>query len=67
MRYLKPIRVEMYAYLKEIIEEWCNEPGLYLCMESDEVWQESIGWSPKSSEGLASYLDKRALNLSRAN
>ncbi|MFC1533657.1 radical SAM protein [Thermodesulfobacteriota bacterium] len=58
-RYFKPIRIEIYSFMKEQIEKWRNDSGLYLCMESDEVWYKSLGWSPGNSKGLSSYLDKR--------
>jgi spore photoproduct lyase len=59
MRYFKPIRIEMYGFLAERLKEWHEDLGLYLCMESDEVWEESLGWSPKNSQGLSRYLDLR--------
>lgn len=59
MRYFKPIRIEVYAFMREQIEKWRNNSGLYLCMESSEVWTESLGWSPKRSRGLSNYLDRR--------
>jgi hypothetical protein len=30
-------------------------------MESDEVWNKALDWSPGDSEGLSRYLDDRAL------
>ncbi len=59
MRYFKPLRVEIYSFLGEEIEKWTGKTGLYLCMESDEVWKESLGWSPKESKGLSTFLDNR--------
>jgi len=58
-RYFKPIRMEMYAWTMEIIEGWSSDLGLYLCMESDEVWKKSMRWSPGDSDGLSRYLDNR--------
>jgi spore photoproduct lyase len=58
-RYFKPIRVEMYAKLSERLRKWCDDLGVYLCMESDDVWRQSLGWSPKNSANLSSYLDNR--------
>ncbi len=64
MRYFKPIRIEIYSFIKEQIEKWKGDlEGVYLCMESDEVWQKGLGWSPGSSQGLSDYLDKRARKL----
>lgn len=60
MRYLKPVRIAMYQFMCELIEEWAgHNPGIYLCMESDEIWRKSLGWSPEDSSGLADYLDDR--------
>ncbi|RPI78505.1 MAG: DNA photolyase [Desulfobacteraceae bacterium] len=59
MRYFKPIRIEMYAYMKTLLDQWYPDLGLYLCMESDEIWQKAMGWSPQDSPALAEYLDNR--------
>jgi spore photoproduct lyase len=59
MRYFKPIRIEMYAYMKVLLDQWHPDLGLYLCMESDEIWSKSMGWSPENSTALAEYLDNR--------
>lgn len=59
MRYFKPIRMELYSFLRELLCQWHPDLGLYLCMESDEVWQASMGWTPETSEGLRIYLDER--------
>lgn len=63
MRYFRPLRTELYAFLEELICKWHPDPGLYLCMESHEVWMDSFGWSPKTSSGLSSYLDERARKM----
>jgi spore photoproduct lyase len=59
MRYFKLIRIEMYAYMKALLDQWHPDLGLYLCMESDEVWSKSMCWSPENSPALAEYLDNR--------
>ena len=61
MRYFKPIRIEMYSYIKDLLKSWHSNLGLYMCMESDEIWQESFGWSPKNSEGLSTFLDNQVI------
>jgi spore photoproduct lyase len=58
-RYFKPVRIEMYSYMKGLLQESGNDHGLYLCMESNEIWQESLGWSPGDSDGLSAFLDRR--------
>ncbi|UCG99910.1 MAG: DNA photolyase [Deltaproteobacteria bacterium] len=62
-RYFKPIRVEMYTKLSERLRKWYDDLGLYLCMESDDVWTQSLGWSPRNSTNLTNYLDNRARKL----
>jgi spore photoproduct lyase len=61
LRYFKPIRMELYAFMQENLETWHPDLGIYLCMESDDVWQKSLGWSPKDSVGLSHYLDRRVV------
>jgi spore photoproduct lyase len=63
MRYFRPLRTELYGFLREVITEWHTDAGLYLCMESHEVWKESMGWSPGTSCDLASFLDGRVRKL----
>ena len=63
MRYFKPIRIELYSFIKEQLDEWSKELGTYLCMESDEVWEKSLGWSPGNSEGLSNYLNERVFRF----
>ncbi len=63
MRYFKPLRMEMYHNLAKQLEKWHSSVGTYLCMESDDVWQKSLGWSPGNSDGLGDYLDQRVKAL----
>ncbi len=65
MRYIKPLRVEMVAFMKKKLEQWGVGRGVYLCMESSDVWEKGLGWSPGTSEGLSQYLDKRAREVFR--
>jgi len=59
MRYIRPLRVEMLRFMSEKLKAWDRDLGVYLCMESDVVWQEAMGWTPRTSEGLSRYLDAR--------
>jgi len=63
LRYFKPVRVEMYAGLYERLKLWHKDLGVYLCMESDDVWRQSFGWSPGDSQGLSDYLDNRVTKI----
>lgn len=63
MRHFKPIRIELYAYMREKLTEWHPDCGLYLCMEADDVWRKGLGWSPKNSPGLRDFLDNRVKDI----
>ncbi len=63
MRYFKPIRIELYGFVKQLLEEWHPDLGLYFCMESDDVWRSAMGWSPQTSDGLCGYLDQRVVTF----
>jgi spore photoproduct lyase len=63
MRYFKPIRMELYSYMRKNLEKWHSDSALYLCMESHDVWQKSMGWSPENSNGLRQYLDRRVVEI----
>ena len=59
MRYFKPIRIEMYTRIVEEIRKYDPECFVYLCMESRDVWQKSLGIAPSSDEELTEWLDFR--------
>jgi spore photoproduct lyase len=59
MRYFKPIRMDLYGFMREHLDSWHTDLGLYLCMESDEVWRKSMSWTPGDSTGLSRFLDNR--------
>jgi spore photoproduct lyase len=63
VRYFKPIRIALYDFMRQNLEKWHADSGLYLCMESDEIWRKSMGWSPKDSNGLKGYLDDRVRRI----
>ena len=63
MRYFKPIRMELYGFMRENLEELYPDPCLYLCMDSSDVWRKSMGWSPEDSMGLRRYLDGRVVEI----
>ena len=63
LRYFKPIRMDMYRAIARLLRAWHRDLGIYLCMESREVWQQSLGWSPKDSAALSSFLDQRVLKF----
>ncbi|MBN2542327.1 DNA photolyase [bacterium] len=60
LRYLKPIRVNMFRKMYEWLKSIDKNLFIYLCMESDSVWKKSFGWSPGNTAGLSKMLDERS-------
>ena len=59
MRYFKPIRIAMYTRMAEWIKSYDSKIFIYLCMESEEVWEKSIGFAPSSNKDLKERLDNQ--------
>ena len=62
-RYFKPIRIDMYGFMREKLDQWHKDLGLYLCMESHDIWEKSMNWSPGDTEGLSRFLDGRVVKF----
>lgn len=67
MRYFKPLRIELYRRMIERIRAHAPEPTAYFCMEDDEVWEKTFGFTPKSQGGLPRILDGSAIRHCRLN
>lgn len=53
VRYVKPLRVEMYKKMVEAIREFGDDKVLiYLCMERWDMWDKVLGWHPDSIDHL---------------
>ncbi len=53
MRYIRPLREEMYSYVYGVIRKCAgSDVFVYLCMESFTVWEEVFGASPISSDAI---------------
>lgn len=52
LRYIKPVRVEVYKRIYSKIREMDGDVFVYLCMESPDVWKKVMGWSPVSNDHL---------------
>jgi len=58
-RYFRSRRVELYKHIYRLLKEKVsNNCSIYFCMESDEIWQEVMGFVPEEKGGLQSMLDK---------
>jgi spore photoproduct lyase len=62
-RYFRSLRVEMYRFLARKILAAAPECCLYLCMESEEIWQEVFQFTTKDRGGLTHMLDAAAFDL----
>jgi spore photoproduct lyase len=60
MRYFKPLRTQLYRRMVEMIRRRAEEAMVYLCMEDDQVWLQSFGFTPESKGGLPAMLDQSA-------
>jgi spore photoproduct lyase len=58
LRYFKPLRIKLYKQIVARIRELAPDVVIYLCMEDDEVWKESIGFAPDDYGGLPKILIK---------
>ena len=53
MRYPKPLRLEMYKQVYRWLKSYGSDDlFIYFCMESAEIWERVMGWSPESNEHL---------------
>ncbi len=61
MRYFQPLRIDLYRKIFGWIKELAPRVLVYLCMESDIAWKQSIGFTPAEQGGLPHMLDKAAI------
>jgi spore photoproduct lyase len=61
MRYFKPLRIRIYRRMAEAIARLAPDALVYLCMEDENVWRQSIGFDPQSKSGLPAMLDRSAV------
>lgn len=59
-RLLRPQRVEQFRFLIQALRRGGLDRQLYLCMESDEVWQAVLGRTPGQFGGLYRHLMAQA-------
>ncbi|NOY61891.1 MAG: hypothetical protein GXP10_01840 [Gammaproteobacteria bacterium] len=61
MRYVKPVRTEMYRLLYEALRRYGgDDPLIYLCMERRDMWEKVFGYSP-CSIGHLDYIMSESL------
>ena len=68
LRYFRPSRLDLYKRIIRCIKENGGEKvPLYLCMESETIWRDALGWVPRGKEGLESYLSSLLGNFEGMN
>ncbi|CAB1068461.1 DNA repair photolyase-like protein [Olavius algarvensis Delta 1 endosymbiont] len=61
MRYFKPLRIEVYRKIVASIRSYAPEVFVYFCMEDDDVWQKTLGFTASENGGLDKMLDEQAI------
>jgi spore photoproduct lyase len=61
MRYFRDLRVEMYRHLGQLLREVSPDLCIYLCMESEDIWREALGFAAAERGGLPAMLDRQVL------
>jgi spore photoproduct lyase len=59
LRYIKPLRIEMYYQMVSWLRAYDEGLFIYLCMERRDVWQEVFGSTPEGTEGLNRRFEQR--------
>jgi spore photoproduct lyase len=62
MRYFKPLRMAFYRKMVHWIREAAPRALIYYCMEDDEVWTKTMGFTPSEKGGLPAMLDRSAIH-----
>ncbi len=58
-RYFRPHRVELYQHIYKLLKQRASDQTcIYFCMESDEIWQEVMGYIPEEYGGIPQMLDQ---------
>jgi DNA repair photolyase len=66
MRYFKPLRTEMYAKMFSWIRRYTADTGLYLCMESQDIWQRVFGYAPACGTEVEQHIQAAELRSAYA-
>lgn len=58
-RYFRPRRVTLYKHIYSLLKKSAApQTCIYFCMESDEIWQEVMGYTPEERGGIPLMLDQ---------
>lgn len=58
MRYFKPLRIDLYKKITQMIKNRAPDVCQYFCMEDEDVWREVFGYVPDEPDGISQMLDR---------
>ncbi len=58
MRYFKPLRAAMYSKMLHWMQRYAADTPLYLCMESQEIWQKTFGHAPTCAMDVERHIQQ---------
>lgn len=61
-RYIKPLRIRMFRRIYKAVRERAPQVFCYFCMESPDVWERIMGFSPSSSAHLEHMFEQYLAN-----
>ncbi len=56
LRLFRPIRIKQFRFMVNLLRKYGVDKQIYFCMESDEVWKATLGYTPRDLGGLANHL-----------
>ncbi len=65
MRYFKPLRIAMYRHMMACLQRYLDPERIYLCMESQDVWQQVYGQAPRCNLDVERRIQGEALGALR--
>ncbi len=65
IRYFKPLRIDMYRHMTACLQRYLDPERVYLCMESQDVWQQVFGRAPACNLDVERRIQGAALGRFR--
>ncbi len=62
LRLFRPLRVKQFRFMVDNLKKYGVSKQIYFCMESDEIWKATLGYTPKDIGGLSNHLLRCAFN-----
>lgn len=63
LRYIKPLRIRMFKKVYSLIKHRAPDVFCYLCMESPDVWERVMGFSPRSNSHFKHIFDEHCRRI----